>query len=117
MSNFTPIRDYTNVEHVLSLTTFVHPNGNIYDAVVEKINGIHQDLAIYKLAIGSNNWVEIKRYRGGVDSSAQFASGSAIIGRSGNMVVSAVLIIPGQCPTDTCFQAAWLREFNIDQPW
>jgi hypothetical protein len=118
-SPFQPLRNYAGTQHVLGAPSlFVHPNGNIYAAVIEQINGLHQDLAIYRLPSGGSAWTEVKRYRGTIDSEQQFAFGSAVIGPGGNMIVVTSLIIPGVPKvTTTGFVGGWIRELGIDAPY
>lgn len=116
---FQPIRNYIGTQHVLGAPSlFVHPNGNIYVSVIEQISGVRQDLAIYRLPSGGDTWEQVKRYQGTIDSQAQFAFGSAVIGAGGNMVVVSSLIIPGVPKvTTTGFVAGWIREIGIDAPY
>ena len=117
---FQPLAPYAGYKHVLLAgACFVHPgNGNVYYAACELVQGVEQNLSIYRIRTGSNTPELVKRYLGTVDSEAQITYGSCVIGASGHMLVATSLIIPGvPRVTQTGFQGCWIRELNVDAPY
>lgn len=116
---WAPLADYDGYAHVLEAgAVFVHPgNGNVYLTACEKQNGTRQNLSIYRSVAGAHP-VLFRRYVGTVDSAAQFTWGACCIGHGGGLWVATSMVLPGAPKvTQTGFQACYLRESGVDDPW
>jgi hypothetical protein len=117
---FQPIANYAGHNHILQAgAQWVHPgNGNTYCCACEQKSGAKQNLSVYRMIEGGSAWSLVTRYQGTIDSAGHITMGAASIERSGDMLVTTSLIIPGaEKVTTTGFVGSWIREPNMDEPW